>query len=228
KHAELMAQSTGTSTLNNNVISKIVGTMWKQEPAEVKAIYAAKAQEEKRVHMLKHPDYKYKPKKSQPKMPGSSGAAASVRYNPMMGSRSDSGPKSKTVQRQGSVGSSSSSRPAPVNLAPRLGSSQPQQASGPMGGMGMSLGMLEEYYCPSSQAMLPSVDYSMMPPEMWVQQAMNVPQLMEYPGVFDQQWTNGLESNGGFAMPIYWGPAVPFQQAGSPPKYQFDNSSSQQ
>ncbi|KAI9332677.1 high mobility group box domain-containing protein, partial [Obelidium mucronatum] len=63
KHAELMSQSSGTATLNNNVISKIVGTMWKQEPPEVKAMYAAKAQEEKRVHMLKHPDYKYRPKK---------------------------------------------------------------------------------------------------------------------------------------------------------------------
>ena len=64
KHAEITTQNRGAKALNNNVISKIVATMWKQETAEVKAIYSAKAEEEKRAHMIKFPDYKYQPRKS--------------------------------------------------------------------------------------------------------------------------------------------------------------------
>ncbi|KAJ3191963.1 hypothetical protein HK101_007235 [Irineochytrium annulatum] len=64
KHGEIMEQYRGTKALNNNVISKIVASMWRNEKPEVKAKYAAKAEEEKRAHMLKYPDYKYKPRKA--------------------------------------------------------------------------------------------------------------------------------------------------------------------
>jgi hypothetical protein len=64
KHIEIMAQYKGVKTLNNNVISKIVANMWRQESPEVKAHFAELADEEKRAHMLKYPDYKYRPRKS--------------------------------------------------------------------------------------------------------------------------------------------------------------------
>lgn len=63
KHIEIMAQYKGEKTLNNNVISKIVATMWREETPDVKAIFAQKAADEKLAHMLKYPDYKYKPRK---------------------------------------------------------------------------------------------------------------------------------------------------------------------
>jgi hypothetical protein len=67
KHLEIMQQYKGVKTLNNNVISKIVANMWRQETAEVKAHFAAMADAEKRAHMLKYPDYKYKPRKATSK-----------------------------------------------------------------------------------------------------------------------------------------------------------------
>ncbi|KAI8899577.1 high mobility group box domain-containing protein, partial [Globomyces pollinis-pini] len=63
KHVEIMAQYKGGKTLNNNVISKIVASMWKQESAETKARFASLAEQEKKAHMLKYPDYKYRPRK---------------------------------------------------------------------------------------------------------------------------------------------------------------------
>ena len=67
KHMEIMAQYKGGKTLNNNVISKIVANMWRQETPEVKARFAAKAEEEKRAHMIKYPEYKYRPRKGSSK-----------------------------------------------------------------------------------------------------------------------------------------------------------------
>ncbi|KAJ3321778.1 hypothetical protein HDV06_003927 [Boothiomyces sp. JEL0866] len=64
KHIEIMAQYKGVKTLNNNVISKIVANMWRSESPEVKAHFSALADAEKRAHMLKYPDYKYRPRKS--------------------------------------------------------------------------------------------------------------------------------------------------------------------
>jgi hypothetical protein len=67
KHLEIMQQYKGVKTLNNNVISKIVANMWRQESPEVKAHFAAMADAEKRAHMLKYPDYKYRPRKAASK-----------------------------------------------------------------------------------------------------------------------------------------------------------------
>jgi hypothetical protein len=64
KHFEIMAQYRGVKTLNNNVISKIVANMWKSETPEVKTHFANLADAEKRAHILKYPDYKYRPRKS--------------------------------------------------------------------------------------------------------------------------------------------------------------------
>ncbi|KAI9205246.1 mating-type protein Mat a-1, partial [Polychytrium aggregatum] len=63
KHAEITANFKGPKGINNNIISKIVAAMWKSETPEIKEIYAKKAEEEKKAHMLKYPDYKYRPKK---------------------------------------------------------------------------------------------------------------------------------------------------------------------
>jgi hypothetical protein len=64
---EIMQQYKGVKTLNNNVISKIVANMWRQESPEVKAHFASLADAEKRAHMLKYPDYKYRPRKAAAK-----------------------------------------------------------------------------------------------------------------------------------------------------------------
>ena len=76
KHVEIMAQYKGGKTLNNNVISKIVANMWRSETPDVKALFAAKAEAEKREHMLKYPDYKYRPKKSPSKAAASPSKSA--------------------------------------------------------------------------------------------------------------------------------------------------------
>ncbi|KAJ3354048.1 hypothetical protein HDU91_005826 [Kappamyces sp. JEL0680] len=67
KHVEIMSQYKGVKTLNNNVISKIVANMWRSESPEVKAHFAALADAEKKAHLLKYPDYKYRPRKSPTK-----------------------------------------------------------------------------------------------------------------------------------------------------------------
>jgi hypothetical protein len=67
KHAEILLQSNTEKGMNNNTISKVVADMWKNESLEVKALYAAKADEEKRKHFLKYPDYKYQPRKNAKK-----------------------------------------------------------------------------------------------------------------------------------------------------------------
>ena len=67
KHMEIMGQYKGVKTLNNNVISKIVANMWRSETPEVKAHFAGLADAEKRAHMEKYPDYKYRPRKSASK-----------------------------------------------------------------------------------------------------------------------------------------------------------------
>ncbi|KAJ3209967.1 hypothetical protein HDU82_009052 [Entophlyctis luteolus] len=131
KHAELMAQSSGTSTLNNNVISKIVGTMWKQEPPEVKAMYAAKAQEEKRAHMLRHPDYKYRPKKSPPKH----GTSSNTTRHPDTSTTDGGSARLAGYHKKGSSGGVSAG-------------SFPASRSGSVGLGGMGMAMLEEFqYC---------------------------------------------------------------------------------
>ncbi|KAJ3023260.1 UNVERIFIED_CONTAM: hypothetical protein HDU68_008704 [Siphonaria sp. JEL0065] len=197
KHAELMSQSSGTATLNNNVISKIVGTMWKQEPPEVKAMYAAKAQEEKRVHMLKHPDYKYRPKKSPPKQGGRTNlvtmipvSSAAPRYV-KVGGPIQQHPQQHHQQALHPVGGSMSAAPPAISS---------RNSSTVIGGMGMSMPSMDDFqYCPPN----------MMPQEfLTMQQGMyashggyTVSSSFEQ----QQQWgDNNHEMNSGFAMPLYW------------------------
>ena len=89
KHAEIMAQYKGAKALNNNVISKIVASMWKQESSEIKSFYSGKAEEEKRLHMLKYPDYKYRPRKNSSK--GKNGLSPKPSPLSIMGQSSFSG-----------------------------------------------------------------------------------------------------------------------------------------
>ncbi|RKO91831.1 high mobility group box domain-containing protein, partial [Blyttiomyces helicus] len=67
QHVIITTQYKGIKAMNNNIISKIVAHMWKLEDPSVKAKYAAKAEEEKRVHQMKYPDYKYCPRKTAAK-----------------------------------------------------------------------------------------------------------------------------------------------------------------
>ena len=45
--------------IDGKMISKIIAKMWNEESPEIKNIYALKAQEEKQIHGIKYPDYKY-------------------------------------------------------------------------------------------------------------------------------------------------------------------------
>jgi hypothetical protein len=64
KHLEIINSYKGAKALNNNFISKIVAKWWKAESDSVKQYWSKKAEEEKRIHMEKYPDYKYRPKKT--------------------------------------------------------------------------------------------------------------------------------------------------------------------
>lgn len=65
KHTEILLKSNSDKGLNNNAISRVVADMWKNESLEVKGLYKAKADEEKRMHLLKYPNYKYQPRKNK-------------------------------------------------------------------------------------------------------------------------------------------------------------------
>ena len=69
-----MEQQKKSEALNNNVISKIVASMWRQESVEVKATYSAKAEAEKKAHLIKYPGYKYRPKKNKKSSKSESGS----------------------------------------------------------------------------------------------------------------------------------------------------------
>ncbi|KAK8204719.1 hypothetical protein IWZ01DRAFT_544395 [Phyllosticta capitalensis] len=49
--------------LHNNQISKIIGRMWQAEPAEAKEYWRDQAKQSKEEHLLKFPDYQYRPRK---------------------------------------------------------------------------------------------------------------------------------------------------------------------
>ncbi|TPX37639.1 hypothetical protein SmJEL517_g00594 [Synchytrium microbalum] len=79
RHAAITSQykNSAGKVLNNNVISKIVASMWQNESPEVKATYTAKAEEEKKAHrekassyITRYPHYKYQPRKNLTKGPG--------------------------------------------------------------------------------------------------------------------------------------------------------------
>ncbi|KAJ3236844.1 hypothetical protein HDU81_010310 [Chytriomyces hyalinus] len=211
KHAELMSKSTGTSTLNNNVISKIVGTMWKQEPPEIKAMYAAKAQEEKRIHMLKHPDYKYRPKKSPPKQSTAAARASSVSV----------GEQTNPLQRFVKMQPLNHPHPYPPSLSSNnmqshqnsfvggsiaaLPPAVPGSGSHGVGGMGMSVSALEDLqYCQMGADFFP------------MHQAMYAG---GYPGFDQSVWADGGDAGNGF---MYWA-QTQMQQPQPPSKgFSFD------
>ncbi|CAG8464229.1 2723_t:CDS:1 [Ambispora leptoticha] len=53
------------ASLEQPMVSKIVGALWKQATKEEKKSYEELAEELKQLHMLHHPDYKYKPKRDK-------------------------------------------------------------------------------------------------------------------------------------------------------------------
>lgn len=59
RNAEICRQYIDANmVVNNNVISKIIAKMWREEPVQVKEFYMQKAEEEKVRHMIKYPEYK--------------------------------------------------------------------------------------------------------------------------------------------------------------------------
>lgn len=66
KEKQALLRSTDGS-LTNTVISKRVGEMWANESEEVKDAFASLAQAAKEEHALRHPNYKFMPRRSKPK-----------------------------------------------------------------------------------------------------------------------------------------------------------------
>ncbi|EPS36538.1 hypothetical protein H072_9933 [Dactylellina haptotyla CBS 200.50] len=64
-----MAQNPGKS---NPAISKVIGEMWKNASEDTRKEWQNHADEEKRQHMLRYPDYRYQPRRSGKKGSGSS------------------------------------------------------------------------------------------------------------------------------------------------------------
>ncbi len=48
-----------------NIVSKIIAEMWRHETEEIRSLYYQKAEQEKKDHFLKFPDYKYRPHKKK-------------------------------------------------------------------------------------------------------------------------------------------------------------------
>ncbi|KAJ3279600.1 hypothetical protein HK104_001306 [Borealophlyctis nickersoniae] len=62
KQHEVLARHPGA---NNKDVSKIVGEMWRAAPEEVKDYYRKKAEQGRKEHMSRYPDYKYTPTKKR-------------------------------------------------------------------------------------------------------------------------------------------------------------------
>ncbi|KAK6360378.1 hypothetical protein TWF730_006521 [Orbilia blumenaviensis] len=71
-HSAVMAQNPGKS---NPAISKIIGDMWKNATEDTRKEWQNHADEEKRQHMARYPDYRYQPRRSNKK--GGSGSTRS-------------------------------------------------------------------------------------------------------------------------------------------------------
>ncbi|ODQ83228.1 hypothetical protein BABINDRAFT_21495, partial [Babjeviella inositovora NRRL Y-12698] len=52
-----------SSIIPNREVSRELGRRWRNLPFEEKQIWLKLAEEEKKAHNLKYPDYKYQPKK---------------------------------------------------------------------------------------------------------------------------------------------------------------------
>jgi hypothetical protein len=121
KHSEIVAQhqSQGAKAMNNNMISKIVADMWRQESPEVKAIYAAKAEEEKQAHLLKYPGYKYRPRKSAKRVSNDmSGESSNISSSRAPATKKASSSKRSQKQKQHPSSHHSRSSPSVVNSGP--------------------------------------------------------------------------------------------------------------
>ncbi|KAJ3043926.1 hypothetical protein HDV00_003966 [Rhizophlyctis rosea] len=58
KQHEILAKHPGA---NHKDVSKLVGEMWRAAPEDVKEYYRKKAEQGRKEHMLRYPDYKYSP-----------------------------------------------------------------------------------------------------------------------------------------------------------------------
>ncbi|KAF8539982.1 hypothetical protein BDD12DRAFT_987178 [Trichophaea hybrida] len=74
-HAAVVAQYPGKP---NPEISKIIGQMWKRSGDEVKAVWQSHADEEKRQHLQRYPQYRYQPRRSGKKNAAAAAAAAAA------------------------------------------------------------------------------------------------------------------------------------------------------
>ena len=133
KHSEIVAQhqSQGAKAMNNNMISKIVADMWRQEPPEVKAIYSAKAEVEKQVHLLKYPGYKYRPRKSTKKAAGDKGNEMSGDSSTPTNSRSNLAKKGSSSKRSPKPRQSHHSKSSPSMVNPSSSGIMPHSSPFP-------------------------------------------------------------------------------------------------
>lgn len=60
-----LKQSSKHKSLNQALASKDAGVLWKSLPLDDQRIYEEAANDEKKEHSLKHPDYKFEPKKGR-------------------------------------------------------------------------------------------------------------------------------------------------------------------
>lgn len=86
-----------TPDMHNAEISKNLGKRWGQLTEEEKQPFVAEAERLRRLHLLEYPDYKYRPKKKQPK---STKAAAGSSPSSVGGSTSSSTPKKTAATRK--------------------------------------------------------------------------------------------------------------------------------
>ncbi|TPX54469.1 hypothetical protein PhCBS80983_g05924 [Powellomyces hirtus] len=63
-HPEVVRSHEGIA---NHDVSKIIGQMWADEPTYVKRIYQDRSDEGKFLHEVKHPGYRFTPRKQKPK-----------------------------------------------------------------------------------------------------------------------------------------------------------------
>lgn len=86
-----------TPDMHNAEISKNLGKRWGQLTEEEKQPFVAEAERLRRLHLLEYPDYKYRPKKKQPK---STKAAAASSPSSVGGVISSSTPKKTAASRK--------------------------------------------------------------------------------------------------------------------------------
>lgn len=84
KRHDIVKQAEDSQAVSNSMVSKMAAEMWKREAPEVKAKYIAQAEELRKSHRLKFPDFKYSTKEKSQQAIQRNMASASQPMRPMM------------------------------------------------------------------------------------------------------------------------------------------------